>query len=112
MFVGIRQRLQAAVQHTDPSIHKPIRQSQFNPFVGPGSPCGWPDSGNDRTVQRGQNMTDVREARLVFLTDPERGVTVLNVQVGDEEIQRFQINRNHLFDLNHQAADILVKEFK
>lgn len=57
-------------------------------------------------------MTEPPEAKLAFLTDPERGVTILNVQVGDEELQRFRINRNHLFELNHQTADILRKEFK
>ena len=57
-------------------------------------------------------MDDLREAKLVFLTDPERGLTIMNVQVGDEELQRFRINRNHLFELNHQTADILRKEFK
>ena len=51
-------------------------------------------------------------AKAVFLTDPERGVTLLNVQVEGGEIQRFQINRNQLFELNHQTADILRKEYK
>jgi len=57
-------------------------------------------------------MSEYPEAKLAFLTDPERGVTILNIQVGEGELQRFRINRNHLFELNHQTADILRKEFK
>jgi hypothetical protein len=57
-------------------------------------------------------MDEVPAARLVFLTDPERGFWVLNVQVEPGEPVRFRISKQHLFDLNKQAADILVKEFK
>lgn len=57
-------------------------------------------------------MDEYPEAKLAFLTDPERGVAVLNVQAGDGELQRFRITRNQLFELNHQTADILRKEYK
>lgn len=57
-------------------------------------------------------MDEAPAARLVFLTDPERGVALLNVQVGQGELQTFRLSRDHLFNLNKQTADILVKEFK
>jgi len=57
-------------------------------------------------------MTEPRPAKLAYLTDPDPRRPVLNVQVGDEEIQRFEINRDQLLNLNQQAADILVKAFK
>lgn len=57
-------------------------------------------------------MIGPSEARLVFLTDPERGTTLLNVQVGEGELMIFRITRNQLFELNHQTADILRKEYK
>jgi hypothetical protein len=57
-------------------------------------------------------MSDIAPAKLVFLTDPERGVWVLNVQIGDGELQRFRITRDHLFGLNSKTADILLREFK
>jgi len=57
-------------------------------------------------------MSDTAPAKLVFLTDPERGVWVLNVQVGDAGLQRFRITRDHLFALNSKTADILLREFK
>lgn len=57
-------------------------------------------------------MTEDPAARLVFLTDPERGVWVLNVQIGEGELQRFRITKDHLFGLNSKTADILLREFK
>jgi hypothetical protein len=57
-------------------------------------------------------VSEEPQARLVFLTDPERGVTILNVQVGEGELQSFRLSRDHLFNLNKQTADILVREFK
>lgn len=58
-------------------------------------------------------MTDARHAKLAFLTDPEPGVVLLNVQVeGEDELQRFKLNRDQLFMLNKDTADILVKAFK
>jgi hypothetical protein len=56
-------------------------------------------------------MAEPQPAQLAFLTDPEPGVVLLNVQV-DGELQRFQINRDQLFILNKDTADILVKAFK
>jgi hypothetical protein len=57
-------------------------------------------------------MNEYPEAKLAFLTDPERGVWVLNVQIGEGELQRFRITKDHLFGLNSKTADILLKEFK
>ena len=58
-------------------------------------------------------MTDAHHAKLAFLTDPEPGVVLLNVQVeGEDELQRFKLNRDQLFILNKDTADILVKAFK
>ena len=57
-------------------------------------------------------MTEPRSAKLAYLTDPDPRRPVLNVQVDDEEIQRFEINRDQLLNLNKQTADILVKAFK
>lgn len=57
-------------------------------------------------------MTEPRPADLAFLTDPERGVFVLNVQVEGEELRCFRLNRDQVFNLNKDTADILVKAFK
>lgn len=57
-------------------------------------------------------MNEPRPAQLAFLTDPEHGVVLLNVQVEGEEILRFKINRDQLFILNKDTADILMKAFK
>jgi hypothetical protein len=57
-------------------------------------------------------MDETPAARLVFLTDPERGVWVLNIQIGEGELQRFRITKDHLFGLNSKTADILLREFK
>jgi hypothetical protein len=57
-------------------------------------------------------MNEEPELKFAFITDPERGVAVLNIQVEGSELQRFRLNREHLFNLNKQTADILVKEFK
>jgi hypothetical protein len=57
-------------------------------------------------------MSEYPEAKLAFLTDPERGVWILNVQIGEGDLQRFRLTRDHLFGLNSKTADILLKEFK
>lgn len=57
-------------------------------------------------------MTEARPAKLAFLTDPEPGVFLLNVQLNNDELYRFQINRDQLFILNKDTADILMKAFK
>jgi hypothetical protein len=55
-------------------------------------------------------MAEPQPAQLAFLTDPEPGVVLLNVQT-DGELQRFRINRDQLFVLNKDTADILMKGF-
>jgi hypothetical protein len=57
-------------------------------------------------------MTEYPEAKLAFITNPERREAVLNIQVEGEELQRFRLNRDQLFGLNSQTADILLKDFK
>ncbi len=58
-------------------------------------------------------MTDTpANAKHFFLTNPERGETVVNIQVEGGELQRFRINKDHLFALNAQSADILLKDYK
>lgn len=57
-------------------------------------------------------MTEPAPVKLAFLTDPEPRRAVLNVQVGEEEIQRFEISRDQLFALNAKSADILLRDHK
>lgn len=57
-------------------------------------------------------MTDAVPAKHAFLTNPERGETLLNIMVEGQEFQCFKISKDHLFDLNAKSADILLKEYK
>jgi hypothetical protein len=57
-------------------------------------------------------MSDYPEAKLAFITNPERREAVLNVHLEGEEVKRFRLNRDQLFGLNSQTADILLKDFK
>lgn len=57
-------------------------------------------------------MTDPRPAKFAFVTNPSPKEAVFNVQIEGEELQRFKLNRDHLFGLNSQTADILLKDFK
>lgn len=57
-------------------------------------------------------MSEPAPAKFCFLTAPEPGVFLLNVQEEGEEIRRWQLNRDQLFNLNSQTADILKKAFK
>jgi hypothetical protein len=58
-------------------------------------------------------MIEPRQAHLAYLTNPERGVVVLTVleagKPGDEALA-FSLNRDQLFRLNAETADILLKE--
>jgi len=51
-------------------------------------------------------------AKHFFLTNPDRGDVVVNIQVEGEELQRFRINKDHLFAVNAMSADILMKDYK
>lgn len=51
-------------------------------------------------------------AQLAFITNPEKGETILNTQVEGEELQRIRLSREQLFALNAKSADILLKDFK
>lgn len=57
--------------------------------------------------------TPTPAAKLFFLTNPERGEAVVNVQIveGGELIQA-RINKDQLFAVNAKSADILLKDFK
>lgn len=57
-------------------------------------------------------MTEPRPADVMQLTDPEPGAFVLVLRAEGGELQRFMLNRDQLFELNHQTADILRKAFK
>ncbi len=57
-------------------------------------------------------MTQPVDAKLAFLTDPAEGVFVFNVQEEGKELQRWRLNRDQMFMLNKQTADILLKAFK
>ncbi len=57
-------------------------------------------------------MTTPPTLKHFFLTNPERGETVVNIQIEGEELQRFRINKDHLFGVNAQSADILLRDYK
>jgi hypothetical protein len=57
-------------------------------------------------------MTTAPPADLLFLTDPEPKVCVLNVRGENEELRRYTVSRDQLFCLNKMTADILLKDFK
>ena len=46
---------------------------------------------------------------FIDLTMPTIGQAVLHVQREGGELQQFDIEREQLFKINHQAADILMK---
>lgn len=54
----------------------------------------------------------IPDAKHFFLTNPERGETVVNIQVEGKEIQRFRVKKDHLFAVNAMSADILMKDYK
>lgn len=56
-------------------------------------------------------MTDAIPVRLAFLANPDRGVIVLNVQVG-EDLKRFQLSRDQIFQINKDSADFILRNFK
>lgn len=57
-------------------------------------------------------MSDHSAAHLCFITNPAPREAVLNVQVQNEELLRFNLNRDQLFALNAKSADILMRDFK
>ena len=58
-------------------------------------------------------MNGPRQAHLAYLTNPERGLVVLTLlevgKPGDEALS-FALNRDQLFRLNSETADILRRE--
>ena len=57
-------------------------------------------------------MPEPIPAHLLFLTDPEPKVCLLNVQAEGEELRTYRVNRDQLFSLNKQTANILLKDYK
>lgn len=57
-------------------------------------------------------MPDATPAQLLFLTDPEPKVCLLNVQGEDGELRIYRVSRDQLFHLNKMTADILLKDHK
>jgi len=57
-------------------------------------------------------MTEtIPSAQLAYLSSPEKGVVWLNVAI-DDELQRVRLNRDQLFRLNAETADVLLRDFK
>ncbi|MBA2525939.1 MAG: hypothetical protein H0V18_09185 [Pyrinomonadaceae bacterium] len=54
----------------------------------------------------------IHDAKHFFITNPERGAAIVNIQVEGEELQRFRVNKDHLFAANATTADILLKDYK
>lgn len=57
-------------------------------------------------------MNEIQDAKHAFLTNPAPRETVLNVLVEGNDVQRFKISKDHLFDLNAKSADILLRDYK
>lgn len=52
-------------------------------------------------------------AKHFFITNPERGEAVVNIQVeGEADIRRYRITKDHLFAANATTADILLKDYR
>jgi hypothetical protein len=51
-------------------------------------------------------------ATFLRITNPERGVAVLNVQAEGGELQRFRLSKDQLFGANKDCADILLGNFR
>lgn len=56
-------------------------------------------------------MTDLQHPQLLYLTNPEHRVIVVNVQV-NEALQRFQLTKDQIFNLNSASADMILRNFK
>lgn len=55
-------------------------------------------------------LTDPVSARLVFITEPERGVFLLNVQLTSEgKLHRIELTRNQLAGMVVRGADVLLR---
>lgn len=46
---------------------------------------------------------------FIDLTMPTIGQAVLHLQEEGGELRQYELTREHLFKINHQAADILMK---
>ena len=51
------------------------------------------------------------KAKLAYLTTPAPGVFVLNIQVGDGSVQRFEISKAHLSNILIDGASVALREY-
>lgn len=57
-------------------------------------------------------MNEHPPAKLAYITNPEKQIAVLNVQAEGGELFRAVLNKRQLLNLNHEIADVLIKDFK
>jgi len=51
------------------------------------------------------------KAKIAYLTTPAPGVFVLNIQVGNGPIQRFEISKAHLSNILIDGASVALREY-
>jgi hypothetical protein len=51
------------------------------------------------------------KAKLAYLTTPAPGVFILNIQVGDGPVQRFEISKAHLSNILIDGASVALREY-
>jgi len=50
------------------------------------------------------------KARLAYMTFPAPGVFVLNLQIGDGDLQRIEISKAHLTNIIVDGASVALRE--
>ena len=50
------------------------------------------------------------KARLAYMTFPAPGIFVLNLQIGDGELQRVEISKAHLTNIIVDGASVALRE--
>ncbi len=56
-------------------------------------------------------MTEMTPAKLIYLTAPDTA-PILNVQNEKDELIRFTLTRDQLFQINAQSANLLLRDRK
>ena len=51
------------------------------------------------------------KAKIAYFTTPAPGVFVLNIQVGDGPVQRFEISKAHLSNILIDGASVALREY-
>jgi len=51
------------------------------------------------------------KAKLAYFTTPAPGVFVLNIQVGDGPVQRFEISKAHLSNILIDGTSVALREY-